>query len=76
MKFSTSLTTKSLGNSNILRFISINAPYSILNSLPFDMRIYLNVEEEEDGLEMPILKQNPNLTDLLGSSIQVRIFEY
>lgn len=47
---------------DVLRFISINAPYKILNSLPFDMRVYLNPGDVgQDRLVM----QNPNLADLL-----------
>ena len=44
--------------------ISLNAPYTIINSLPFDMRLFFNTNPTDPD-SAPILTQNPNMTDLL-----------
>ena len=63
--YSTSLTTKTMNSKDVIRFISINAPYKILNSLPFDMRIFLKTGSYA---KEKLLFQNPNLADLLSEA--------
>lgn len=60
------MTTKNLNNRNYVRFISINAPYTIVNSLPFDMKIYFDIISDPMLHKTSLLHQNPNLVDLLS----------
>ena len=51
--------------SNSFKYISFNAPYTIINSLPFSMRMFFDISD--DKKTKPVLHQNPNLAELVKS---------
>jgi hypothetical protein len=52
--------------SNSFKYISFNAPYTIVNSLPFDIRIFFNLSQAESENNL-ISDQNPNIAELIQS---------
>ena len=64
---SVSIITKVLNSSNSISIISITPPFTIINSLPFDMRVYFNIVQKTEDKDNTLISQNPNLVDLFSS---------
>ena len=62
-----SIITKVLNSANSISIISITPPFTLINSLPFNMRVYFNIIDKNEVKDNSLVNQNPNLVDLFSS---------